>query len=178
MYESFLGIGTRDGGSMSDRTTELARVIGERLRARGLSIATAESCTGGGVAAAIVAIAGASDYFPGGIVAYSAALKAATLGVPVAIIENEGVVSEACALAMARGARRVCGSDLALATTGIAGPGGEEPGKPVGLVYIALAWGEGATCRRSVFSGDRAAVIAAATSAALDLAREWLDGAL
>jgi nicotinamide-nucleotide amidase len=163
---------------MPDTTSEISRVIGESLRARGLTIATAESCTGGAVAAAIVAISGASDYFPGGIVAYDAAVKAATLGVPLAIIEGEGVVSEACALAMARGARRVCGSDLALATTGIAGPGGAEPGKPVGLVYIALAWGEGVTCRRVVFPGDRAAVIAAATRAALGLAREWLDGAL
>ena len=136
---------------MPDTTAELARALGTTLRARGLTIATAESCTGGALAAAITAIPGASDYYPGGIVSYSAAVKAALLGVSQAIIDGEGVVSEACALAMARGARQVCGSDLALATTGIAGPGGAEPGKPVGLVYIALAWDTGATCRRTIF---------------------------
>jgi PncC family amidohydrolase len=163
---------------MPDTTTEAARALGARLRGRNLTIATAESCTGGALAAAITAIPGASDYFPGGVVSYSAAAKAALLGVSPAIIDGDGVVSEACALAMARGARRACGSDLALATTGIAGPGGAEPGKPVGLVYIALAWDAGATCRRMIFAGDRSAVITSATEVALDLARNWLAGAL
>jgi nicotinamide-nucleotide amidase len=163
---------------MPDTTTDVARALGAALRARRLTIATAESCTGGALAAAITAIPGASDYYPGGIVSYSAVVKATLLGVPQAIIDGEGVVSESCALAMARGARQACGSALALATTGIAGPGGAEPGKPVGLVYIALAWDAGTSCRRAIFPGDRAAVIAAATRVALDLARDWLDGAL
>lgn len=161
---------------MAAETPAAAASLGTALRERGLTIATAESCTGGALAAALTAIPGSSDYFPGGVVAYSAAVKAAVLGVPGAIIDGEGVVSEACALAMARGARGVLRADLALATTGIAGPGGAEPGKPVGLVYIALAWAGGGTCRRRVFPGDRAAVIAAATAAALALAREWLAG--
>lgn len=157
-----------------DGATELAAALGAALRARGLTLATAESCTGGALAAAITATAGASDYFPGGIVAYSAARKAALLGVPRAIIDGEGVVSAACATAMARGARAACAADLALATTGIAGPGGAEPGKPVGTVHYALAFPGGEAARHAVFPGDRAAVIAAATVAALRLALDHL----
>ncbi|HET8628452.1 MAG TPA: CinA family protein, partial [Thermomicrobiales bacterium] len=133
------------------------------------------SCTGGAVAAALTAVAGASDYFPGGVVSYSLAAKRALLGVPALILDGEGAVSEACAVAMARGARAALGAGLAVATTGIAGPGGAEPGKPVGLVFVAVAGHAGAACRRHVFPGDRAAVIAAATRAALDLALACLD---
>lgn len=162
--------------------TELSRALGEALRERGLTIATAESCTGGGVAAAITAIAGSSAYFVGGAVTYSAATKAAILGVPQAIFDEErggdGVVSAACALAMARGARRVFGTDLAIATTGIAGPGGAEPGKPVGLVHFAVALGEATFARHTVYAGDRAAVIAAATHDALAFALDALHGRL
>lgn len=163
---------------MGDATTELSRTLGDLLRERGLTIAAAESCTGGGVAAALTAIAGASDYFLGGAVTYGTPSKVALLGVPRAIVEGEGVVSEACALAMARGARRVFGADLAVATTGIAGPGGAEPGKPVGLVHLALAWEGGEHARHTVYPGDRAAVIAAATRDALALALERLRGRL
>ena len=159
-----------------NRATVPARSLGELLRERRLTLATAESCTGGAIAAALTAIPGASDYFPGGVVAYSAALKAALLGVPREVITTVGVVSEPCALAMARGARQACGASLALATTGIAGPGGDEPDKPVGLVYIALAWEEGALCRRFLYSGDRATVIATATHDALTLALAHLHG--
>ena len=152
----------------------LSRRLGAALRARGLTIATAESCTGGAVAAALAAEPGASDYLRGGIVAYSAALKESLLGVPRAIIEggglDEGVVSEACVLAMARGARAACGADLAIATTGIAGPGGAEPGKPVGTVFIACAWRDGVTCRRMFYTSDRAAIISAAVRDALGIA--------
>ena len=109
-------------------TEELSRELGAMLRARGLTIATAESCTGGAVAAALAAIPGASEYLRGGVVAYSAAVKVALLGVPAAIIDGDGVVSAACAQVMARGARVACGADIAIATTGIAGPGGAEPG--------------------------------------------------
>ena len=161
---------------------ELSRTLGEALRERGLTIATAESCTGGGVAAALTAIAGSSAYFVGGAVAYSAATKAALLGVPQAIIDEErggdGVVSAACALAMATGAQRVFGTDLAIATTGIAGPGGAEPGKPVGLVHLAVAVGDATHARHTVYEGDRAAVIAAATHDALALALDALRGRL
>jgi PncC family amidohydrolase len=148
----------------------LSQALGAALRARGLTIATGESCTGGAVAAALVAVAGSSDYFRGGVVAYGLDAKRALLGVPRPILDGPGAVSEECALALARGARGALGADLALATTGIAGPGGAEPGKPVGLVFIALATDEETLCRRFVFAGDRTAVIAAATSEALALA--------
>lgn len=157
-------------------TNAPSRNLGALLRERGLTIATAESCTGGALAAALTAVPGASDYFPGGVVTYSATLKAALLSVPAATIAAEGVVSEACALAMARGAREACGADLALATTGIAGPSGAEPNKPVGLVYIALAWEADAICRRFLYSGDRGTVIATATHDALTLALAYLHG--
>ena len=158
---------------------EASRTLGDLLRAHGLTIATAESCTGGAIAAAITAIPGASDYFPGGIVSYSIPVKMALLGVPQAVIEHDGVVSAACAAAMAAGARRVLGADLALATTGIAGPSGAEPGKPVGTVHLALASpGREPVCRHKVYSGDRDAVIAAATHDALALALAYLRGTL
>jgi PncC family amidohydrolase len=163
---------------MVETTGELARTLGEMLKGEGLTIATAESCTGGTVAAALTAIAGSSAYFLGGAVTYSVTSKAAILGVPRAIIDGEGVVSAPCALAMAQGARRVFAADLAIATTGIAGPSGAEPGKPVGLVYIAVAWDDGAHIRHTVYPGDRAAVIAAAARDALALALDHLRGAL
>jgi PncC family amidohydrolase len=163
---------------MAETLAELSRSLGEALREGGLTIATAESCTGGSVAAALTAIAGSSAYFPGGAVTYSAASKAAVLGVSQAIIAGDGVVSAPCALAMAQGARRAFAADLAIATTGIAGPGGAEPGKPVGLVYIAIAWDDGAHIRHSVYPGDRAAIIAAAARDALALALDHLRGAL
>ncbi len=156
----------------------LSQTLGEQLRARGLTLATAESCTGGAVAAALTAVAGSSGYFPGGVVAYSPEAKERLLGVPRAVLDGPGAVSEECALAMAAGARRALGVDLALATTGIAGPGGAEAGKPVGLVFIALADGAGAICTRAVFAGERAAVIAAATREALAMALARLQNRL
>jgi nicotinamide-nucleotide amidase len=160
-------------------TGDLAQVLGDLLRARGLTLATAESCTGGAVAAAITAIPGASEYFPGGIVSYSIPVKVALLGVPQAVIDGQGVVSAACAAAMALGARRVLRADLALATTGIAGPSGAEPGKPVGTVHIALASPDREpVCRHLVYTGDRAAIVAATTADALSLALAYLQGTL
>ncbi len=161
------------GLGMAAAIDDLSRALGVALRARGLTIATAESCTGGAVAAALAATPGASDYLHGGVVAYSAAVKVALLGVPQALIDGEGVVSAACALAMARGALATCGSDLAVATTGIAGPTGAEPGKPVGTVFIAVATAADATCRRMDYTGTRAAIIAAAVRDALGLVGEW-----
>lgn len=155
-----------------------SRVLGALLRSRGLTVGTAESCTGGAVAAAITAIAGCSDYFRGGVVAYSLDAKRDLLGVPGAVLDQFGAVSEECARAMAEGARRALGADLAVSTTGIAGPGGAEPGKPVGLVFIALADGDGTACARHVFIGDRAAVIAAAARETLALAIGRLEGRL
>lgn len=153
------------------RTLDLARAVGERLRARGLTIATAESCTGGAVAAALAAVPGASDYLRGGIIAYHTDIKRELLRVPASLLAEEGVVSAACALAMAQGVRAACAADVGIATTGIAGPGGAEPGKPVGLVHLAVAWSGGSAARHATYPGDRAAVIAAAVAAALELIR-------
>jgi PncC family amidohydrolase len=140
-----------------------------------LTIATAESCTGGGVAAALTSLAGSSDYVMGGIVSYSNVAKANLLGVSQEILETRGAVSPECARAMAEGARRALGTDLAVSTTGIAGPGGGTARKPVGLVYIAVADHQGATAVEHHFTGDRAAVTNAATEAALVMLLERIE---
>lgn len=132
-----------------------------------LRVATAESCTGGGVAARLTSLAGSSDYVMGGIVAYSNDAKAHLLGVSPQTLSSVGAVSAECAREMAAGARKALGTELAVSTTGIAGPGGATARKPVGLVYIALADASGATATEYHFPGDRAAVTAAATETAL-----------
>lgn len=140
-----------------------------------LTIATAESCTGGGVAAALTSFAGSSDYVMGGIVSYSNAAKASLLGVSQKILETRGAVSPECARAMAEGARRALGTDLAVSTTGIAGPGGGTARKPVGLVYIAVADHDSATAVEHHFTGDRASVTSAATVAALAMLLDRIE---
>ncbi len=131
------------------------------------TIATAESCTGGNVAARITSVAGSSAYMLGGIVAYANSAKEHLLGVDRTILEKHGAVSEACAIAMAEGARKAFGATWAVSTTGIAGPGGATVTKPVGLVYVAVAGPAGARCTRFTFSGDRMQVTQAATAEAL-----------
>lgn len=120
----------------------LARELNARLRSKGLTLSTAESCTGGTVATAITSIAGSSDVFKGAVVAYSNEVKVNVLGVPQSVIDSEGAVSEATVEAMAIGVKRIMNSDCAVATSGIAGPGGAVPGKPVGTVWVAIAVGE------------------------------------
>jgi len=117
----------------------LATALGDALRARGWTVATAESCTGGLVAGAITEVAGSSEWFDRGFVTYSNDAKVALLGVPPALIDQYGAVSEQVARAMAEGALAHSRADAAVAITGIAGPGGATPGKPVGMVCIALA---------------------------------------
>jgi len=143
-----------------------------------LTIAAAESCSGGEVAHRITSVAGSSAYFLGSIVAYANEAKVALLGVPQAILDTEGAVSEACARAMAEGARRSFGADIAVSTTGIAGPGGATARKPVGLVYVASAGPAGTIAHEHHFPGDRAAVAAAAAEAALRLLVEAVEDAL
>jgi nicotinamide-nucleotide amidase len=147
-----------DDVALMERVSDLADV----LRARGLRITTAESCTGGLIAALCTSLAGSSDWFERGFVTYSNAAKAEALGVDAALIATHGAVSEAVALAMARGALTHSAADLSLAVTGIAGPGGATPGKPVGLVWLGWAWREGAEMKaeadRQVWPGDRTAV--------------------
>lgn len=115
----------------------------------------AESCTGGGLGAALTAVAGASDVFLGGVIAYANSVKQALLGVPAAMLETHGAVSDPVAIAMAEGVRRITGSTWALALTGVAGPAGGSPGKPVGLVHIALAGPRGAASEGVRFGAGR-----------------------
>lgn len=149
--------------------------IGALLLRHGRTIATAESCTGGLVSARITGVSGSSAYFLGGIVSYSNEAKHRLLGVPDRLLERYGAVSVDVALAMARGVRRKIGADIGVATTGIAGPGGATPTKPVGLVYIALAADDVERCRRYLWHGDRFANVTASAEAALRLVRSYLE---
>jgi len=155
---------------------ELAARLGERMADRGLTVATAESCTGGLVAAAITDVPGSSGWFLGAVVAYANDVKTRLLEVTEADLAAEGAVSEAVALAMALGARRRLGTDLAVAITGIAGPGGATPDKPVGTVWIAVSGAGRSLARQHRFDGDRRAVRRAATAAALAMLLELLAG--
>ena len=141
-----------------------------QCRRAGVAIVTAESCTGGLVAAALTAIAGSSDVFERGFVTYSNAAKTELLGVPAALLARVGAVSEEVAIAMAQGALERTPTQIAVAVTGIAGPGGGSPSKPVGLVHLAVARaGEEARHERCLFSGDRDTIRNAAAAAALRL---------
>jgi nicotinamide-nucleotide amidase len=155
---------------IDDADLVLAEQVLAACRARGLTLATAESCTGGLVAAALTAIAGSSDVVERGFVTYSNAAKAELLGVPTTLIADKGAVSAEVAAAMAQGARIRAGVGLAVAVTGIAGPGGATPGKPVGLVHFGLAvQGIATRTEQRVFAGDRGAVRAQALRLALEL---------
>lgn len=152
------------------RTMELQ--LADILTRQELTIATAESCTGGLVAHRITTVPGSSAYFVGGIVSYSNDLKERLLHVPREVLEQHGAVSRECALAMARGVRATTGADIGVSTTGIAGPGGATPTKPVGLVYIACVTPAGEACEEHRWDGDRASNIARTAEAALRLAVE------
>ncbi len=149
-------------------------VVGRRLRERGATLSVAESCTSGLLAARITDVAGSSDYFVGGFLVYTDALKTRLLGVPASILEQHGAVSEPVAQAMAAGARERTGSTFALSVSGVAGPTGGTPEVPVGTVCIGLAHPEGAEARRYRFLGDRGRVRAIAVQTALDLLRRRL----
>jgi nicotinamide-nucleotide amidase len=133
----------------------LASVVLEQLRRRGQSLAVAESCTGGGVGAALAAVPGASDVFLGGVIAYANAVKQQLLEVPAGILQTCGAVSDPVAQAMAEGVRRATGADWAIAVTGIAGPGGGSADKPVGLVHIAIAGPDGCGSEGLRFGASR-----------------------
>ncbi len=152
---------------------EQAEAALEALRGRGWTVATAESCTGGLVAAALTAIAGSSDVVDRGFVTYSNAAKAEMLGVDPALIGRVGAVSEAVARAMAEGALARSGASIAVSATGIAGPGGGSADKPVGLVWFGFARRDRVTeTLRRVFAGDRAAVRGASVALVLVRLRE------
>lgn len=157
--------------------TELARRLGEALMRRGWSLTTAESCTGGWVAQAVTAIAGSSQWFERGFVTYSNIAKIEMLGVRASTIERHGAVSEATVREMVAGALRYSHAQVALAVSGIAGPGGGSPEKPVGTVW--LVWGGAARTHavRRLFPGDRDAIRRQAVSAALQGMLEWVNDA-
>jgi len=133
----------------------LARQLGDLLRERGLTVAVAESCTGGMVGSLITDQPGSSAYFLGGVIAYSNAVKRDELGVPAALLKRLGAVSAEVAQAMADGARSRFGTDLAVGVTGIAGPDADGSGKPVGLTYVAVASEHGSPAHEYTFTGDR-----------------------
>jgi len=143
------------------------QALAEALRRRGWHLATAESCTGGLIAAACTQLAGSSDWFERGFVSYSNAAKTELLGVPMTLIESHGAVSEAVARAMVQGALQRAPVELAVAVTGIAGPGGAVPGKPVGTVWLAWGTAAGVQAERLQLGGDRDAVRHATVQAAL-----------
>jgi nicotinamide-nucleotide amidase len=154
-----------------------ATLLLAEARARGWRVATAESCTGGLVAAALTDIPGSSDVFDRGFLTYSNAAKTAMVGVPAALIEAHGAVSEPVARAMAEGARRAAGVELAIAITGVAGPGASAA-KPEGLVWVAAATAGGTRCERRDFGPlGRQVVRARAVETALDLGLQALRAA-
>ena len=151
----------------------IEEVVLELCRARGLTLATAESCTGGLVAARITSVPGSSDVFVGGIVSYANEVKAAELGVPEEVLRAHGAVSQETAAGMAEGVRARLGSDVGVAVTGIAGPGGATPEKPVGLVYVHAVGPGGARHAAELnFPGDRETIRSRATVATLHLVRK------
>ena len=156
-------------------TASLEEQIGSLLRRHGLTMATAESCTGGGIAARMTSVPGSSDYFRGGIVAYQADVKEGLLGVKPETIEHCGVVSRETATEMARGARRALNADCALSSTGISGPGGAEPGKPVGTIWTCFSIGDkDYTALNDTDHGSRQKNTAAGIELALQMARDVL----
>ena len=152
--------------------------LAERLQGlclgRGVTVALAESCTGGLVADAITDVAGSSGYFAGGVVSYSNEAKESLLGVPGPVLEAHGAVSAQVARAMAEGARDRFAATVAASVTGIAGPDGGSDAKPVGLTYVAVADADGVDVRRHAWSGDRASNKVSSAAAVLELLLERL----
>ncbi len=151
-------------------------VLGQRLKACGGTLATAESCTGGLIAARCTDVPGSSAWFIGGVVAYANEVKRDVLGVDPDLLAAHGAVSEPVVRAMAAGVRRLTGTRLAVAVSGVAGPDGGTPEKPVGTVWVAVADGGNVHARRFLFSGDRAAVRNATVDAAVEMLLDMLPG--
>ena len=155
--------------------TNLATQVGHALQQRGWKLATCESITGGGISQAITDIAGSSEWFDCGLVTYSNASKTRFLDVPETLLAQHGAVSEAVAAAMVRGALAHSDAQISLSTTGIAGPGGAVPGKPVGTVCFGWAHSDIVHTERLVFTGDRAAVRAQTAEHALQGLLDFLE---
>ncbi len=159
--------------SESDHT--IAEIVLDLCRARGLTLATAESCTGGMVAARLTSVPGASDVFLGSVVAYADAVKAGELGVAQDVLDLHGAVSAETAQAMAHGVRTRLGADIGVAVTGVAGPDGGTDEKPVGLVFVHAEGLDGEEARRTELPGDREMIRGRATAASLHLVRRLLE---
>jgi nicotinamide-nucleotide amidase len=160
-------------GALPDATAQLAALVVGAARHTGVTIGTAESLTGGLVAAALTSVPGASAVVRGGVISYATALKHQILGVSADLLTERGAVDPDVAAAMARGARHVLGSDWAIATTGVAGPDPAD-GKPVGTVFVAVAGPSGIRTSGLVLTGSRAEIRAATVDAALELLAEGL----
>ena len=169
LKESLEGLRYTEG---EENTVE--KQFGVMLRSKGKTVATAESCTGGYIAHLITSVAGSSEYYKGGVVAYTNEIKANVLGVNVADIEQYGAVSEPVVRQMAEGVKRLTGADCAIATSGVAGPGGGTEDKPVGTVWIGIATPERTIARKFVFSFTRERNIAKAAVKAMELLMEEL----
>jgi len=161
---------------MAELEAEIARLIKEYQAKTGksLTVGAVESATGGRIADRITNVAGSSDYFKGSVVAYSNEVKIAMLGVKKATIENYGVVSEQTALEMAQGGRKLLDVDICVSDTGIAGPSGDTPEKPVGLFYLGLAARDESLSQKHVFQGDREGNKRDAAEAALNMLKQYL----
>ena len=153
----------------------LEQTLGPLLRLRGLKLATAESCTGGLVADQITDVPGSSDYFIGGVVAYSYEVKVALLHVSWDTLRLHGAVSRETVIEMARGVRTALGADIGVSVSGIAGPGGGMPEKPVGTTWIGLSARDGDWARKFVWDGDRRANKESSAQAALQIVQEYLE---
>ena len=158
--------------------TKLENVIGDLLRARGLKLATAESCTGGLIANRITDVPGSSDYFLGGVMAYAYEAKVAMLGVSWDTLKAHGAVSRETVLEMARGARKALSADVAISVSGIAGPGGGLPNKPVGTTWFGLSAPDGEWAYLRQFDGDRIQNKSFAADTALQILIDYLEGHL
>jgi PncC family amidohydrolase len=150
--------------------------VGQMLRERGLKLVLAESCTGGLLGSRITDVSGSSEYFLGGVVAYSYEAKADLLGVSWDTLNTKGAVSRETVLEMARGIRNLMKADIAVSVSGIAGPGGGMPEKPVGTTWVGLATENGEWAKKYQFSGDREANKVSAADAALNLLLGYLQG--
>jgi nicotinamide-nucleotide amidase len=161
---------------MAALEAEIARLVREYQAKTGtlLTIGTVESATGGRIADKITNIPGSSDYFKGSVIAYSNEVKTAVVGVKKATIEKYGAVSEQTALEMARGGRRLLNVDICACDTGIAGPAGGTPSKPVGLFYLGLAAADESLSQKRVFPGNREENKRDATEASLDMLKQFL----
>ncbi|MBN2503306.1 MAG: CinA family protein [Anaerolineales bacterium] len=158
--------------------TPIEVLLGERLKARGLTLATAESCTGGLVGDRITNVSGSSDYYLGAVVAYAYQAKVDLLGVSWETLNTHGAVSAETVREMAAGARKAFKADLAVSISGIAGPTGGTPEKPVGTVWFGLETPDGVWTRRHHFSGNRIEVKQQAAAAAIQFVLDYLEGEL